>query len=321
MRITIILPLLFGATSFLFIVISFATSKYLSARLLTYYKIHEKSQASGILHSKWPINKLVVVPAVWDEINWNSQTSWPLWLRAGLSMSGNSSVSYHVHLYQRIDPESKAPYNWPYSKNVHEEAGVYLQFIHDYYYDLPEKMLFLQGNPFKHAPHPIETAQCVRDDVHFVNINSLWIQNRPWSFFPRLPNDSVSLMYRCASRLLKLLDYDPELQFNPTQSAERNNSFISTYCCAQFYVTKQRIHHYTYEQWSRLYNASLQPYCVTESDRETPGQKGNKWFGGSFEHLWHVILGLHSTNMEPPINGTNTDRCHFFRPSCKGSPC
>ncbi len=51
----------------------------------------------------------------------------------------------------------------------------------------------------------------------------------------------------------------------------KDNNVISTICCAQFYVTKERIHHYTYEQWSSLYRASLEPYCTTEFDRETRG--------------------------------------------------
>ncbi|CAF4931519.1 unnamed protein product [Rotaria sp. Silwood1] len=280
-----------------------------------------KQKANNVPRSIWPINKLVVVPAMWKEINWTNPLSWPLWLRTGLNMTKNNSVPYHVHLYQRMDPQSRPPYNWPYCRNVHEEAGVYLQFIYDYYYDLPEKILFLHGNPFAHSTHPIETALCVRDDVHYVNINSYWIQNRPWSIWSQDANENGSLMYPCASRILKILGYNPELQLNPSEINPKDNSFISTYCCAQFYVTKQRIHHYTYEQWLKLYNASHEPYCTTERDREKPGEPGLKWFGGSFEHLWHVILGLYSTNMQVPISGTNTDRCHLFRSSCLESPC
>jgi hypothetical protein len=48
-----------------------------------------------------------------------------------------------------------------------------------------------------------------------------------------------------------------------------DNNITSTICCAQFYGTKERVHHYTYEQW--LYRASLEPYCTTEFDDDTPG--------------------------------------------------
>jgi hypothetical protein len=276
---------------------------------------------SSLHQSKWEKNELIVIPAIYKEINWANRSSWPLWLRQGLNLFNNTSPSYYVHLYQRIDPNSAAPYDWPYCRNVHEETGVYLKFIYDYYHDLPDKMLFIHGNPYNHSPHPIEAAQCVRDDVHYANINNLWIQNRRWSIWPRDRNDNIGLMYKCAKRLLTLFDFDGEAQLNPSNIEPKDNNVISTMCCAQFYVTKQRIHHYTYEQWSSLYNASLEPYCTTEDDRETPGKAGIKWFGGSFEHLWHVILGLNPTNMPSPRAKTNTDLCHLFRSSCTGSPC
>jgi hypothetical protein len=271
--------------------------------------------------SKWEKNKLVVIPAIWKEINWYNRSSWPLWLREGLGLSNNSSRSYHVHLYQRIDPNSTAPYDWPYCANVHEEAGVYLKFIYDYYNDLPDKMLFIQGDVHVHSPHPIETAQCIRDDVHYASINYFWNIERPWSFWFRDPTDNLGLMYKCAVRLLSLFGFNGKAQLNPNSITPKDDNVVTAICCAQFYVTKERIHHYTYEQWSSLYRASLEPYCTTELDRETPGKIGIKWFGGSFEHLWHVILGLHPTNMPRPIPKTNTDQCHLFLPSCKGSPC
>jgi hypothetical protein len=311
--------MLLGSLTMLFI-----NSTKAQNRLLTIFR--SSISASSIIispsnQSKWEKNKLVVIPAIWKEINWANRSSWPLWLRQGLNLFNNTSQSYSVHLYQRIDPNSTDPYDWPYCRNVHEEAGVYLKFIYDYYHDLPDKMLFIHGNPYSHSPNPIETAQCVRDDVHYVNINTLWIQDRRWSTWSRDPKDNIGLMYKCAKRLLTLFGFDGEAQLNPSNIEPKDNNVIPTMCCAQFYVTKQRIHHYTYEQWSSLYNASLEPYCTTEYDRETPGKSGVKWFGGSFEHLWHVILGLNPTNMPTPRAKTNTDRCHLFRSSCIGSPC
>ena len=198
--------------------------------------------------SKWEKNKLVVIPAVWKEIDWGNRTSWPLWLRQGLPLFNNSTLSYHVHLYQRIDPNSKAPYDWPYCQNVHEEAGVHLKFIYDYYYDLTDKMLFIHGNPLPHSPYLIQTAQCIRDDVHYASINGLWIQSRPWSKWPRDPADNIGMMYKCAKRLLTLFRFDGEAQLNPNNLSPRDDNVISIICCAQFYVTKERIHHYTYKQ-------------------------------------------------------------------------
>jgi len=308
--------------------IVFISSKTTQERVLTVFRklnltsaIHSSFLIPLANQSKWKKNRLVVIPAVWKEINWFNRSSWPLWLRQGLGLFNNASRSYDIHLYQRVDPNSTAPYDWPYCANVHEEAGVYLKFIYDYYHDLPDKMLFIHGNPFVHSPHPIEAAQCVRDDVHYASINSFWIQDRPWSTWLRDPTDNIGLMYKCAARLLTLFGYDGEAQLNPNNKIPKDTNVISTRCCAQFYVTKERIHHYTYEQWSSLYRASLEPYCTTDRDRETPGKKGTKWFGGSFEHLWHVILGINPTNMPPPKPKATTDRCHLFRSSCQGSPC
>jgi len=271
--------------------------------------------------SKWPRNTLIVVPAIWKEINWTNRSTWPSWLRDGLGLSGANPRSYYVHLYQRVDPHSKFPYDWPYCINVHEETGVYLQFIHDYYHDLPDKMLFMHGNPSVHTSYnPIDSAQCIRDNVHFSSINDdrEWIHMRPWTYWPRDPDDNVGMMYKCAKRILTLLGYDAELLLNPTNKTLKDENFISGFCCAQFYVTKERIHHYTYEQWLSLYRARVEPFCVTPRENE---KVGIQWFGGTFEHIWHVILGLYPTNAPRPQVNTNTDRCQLFRPSCKGSHC
>jgi hypothetical protein len=272
--------------------------------------------------SKWKKNKLVIIPAIFNEIDWANHSTWPLWLREGLDLfNKNASRPYDIHLYQRFDPNSKAPYNWPYCYNVHEEAGVYLKFIYDYYHDLPDKMLFLHGRPKDHSFYPIEAAQCIRDDVYYANVNNIWLQERPWTMGSPDPTDNITMMYKCAKRLLTLFGFDGEAQLNPNNKKQKDRSVISTMCCAQFYVRKERIHHYTYEQWSSIYNASLQPFCTTSLTRELPGGTGIKWFGGSLEYLWHVILGLSPTDMPPPRAKTHTDLCHLFRSSCKGTLC
>ncbi|CAF1499009.1 unnamed protein product [Adineta steineri] len=273
--------------------------------------------------SKWKKNRLVIIPAIYNEIKWNNNSTWPFWLRQGLDLfNKNLSRSYDIYLYQRIDPNCNPPYTWPYSPNMHEEAGVYLKFIYDFYYDLPDKMLFIHAKPTQHSLQPIEASQCIRDDVYYTTINDLWIQNRPWTSKMRDPIDNQSLIYKCAKHLLNLFGFDGEAQLNPDNQQPNDHNVISAMCCAQFYVRKERIHHYTYEQWSSVYNASLQPYCTHILDREFPGRMvGVKYFGGSLEFLWHIILGLHPAYMLPPRTNTNTDLCHLFYPSCRGSLC
>ena len=267
--------------------------------------------------SKWDDEKLVVIPAIWKEIDWANQSSWPAWLLAGFKPQS----SYRVHLYQRIDPNSTAPYDWPYCPNLHEEAGVYLKFIHDYYYDLPKKMLFIHGDPFVYGPFPIAAAQCVRDDVHYTSINSEWVTGRAWNIWENAENDTIERMYRCASYLLGLFGFDGESQLNPKNLVDKTNSTVTAPCCAQFFVTRERIQHYTYEQWSAIYRANQRTYCVSPGDTEIPGERGTKWFASSLQHLWHIILGLHPNEISLPKSKTASDLCHVFRSSCNGSPC
>ena len=267
-------------------------------------------------YSRWAPNKLVIIPAVWKEINWANRSSWPHWLQEGLHLNLNSSSLYDVYLYQRIDPDARPPYDWPYCPNGREESGVYLQFIRDFYYDLPKKMLFIHGNPFLHSKDAIEKALCIHDDVHFVHINDAWIQNRTWIMWPRDPTDNISMGYKCAAHILNLFHYDAEFILNPSNHTPKDESVVSTFCCAQFYVTKQRIHRYKYRIWSALYNLSRQSFCSTPIDREIVGEPVIKFFGGSLEHLWHVILGLQ------PINSRiEPNNCFLFRPSCSKSSC
>ena len=96
--------------------------------------------------SKWEKNKLVVIPAVWKEINWANRSSWPT-LVASRSclyliilhdhmMFISTNVLIQIQHFLMIGLIVQI---------VHEEAGIYLKFIYDYYHDLPDKMLFIHG--------------------------------------------------------------------------------------------------------------------------------------------------------------------------------
>ncbi|CAF1199608.1 unnamed protein product [Adineta steineri] len=292
------------------------------AKLFPRMSIDSSSRTSTVNASKWKKNRLVIIPAVYREIEWHQNSTWPRWLREGLDLfNTNPSRAYDVYLYQRLDPDSKPPFNWPYCRNVHEEAGLYLKFIFDFYHDLPDRMLFIHAKPEQHSLSPIEAAQCIRDDVFYTSVNNVWFGNRPWIAGSPDPTDNLTLMYKCARHLLGLFGFDGEAQLNPDNHIPKDQSIYSTMCCAQFYVRKERIRHYTYQQWSAIYNASLQLYCTTMLDREIPGTFGVRSFGSAMEFLWHIILGLESTNMPPPKKKTNTDLCHLFRSGCSGSLC
>ncbi|CAF4434605.1 unnamed protein product, partial [Adineta steineri] len=46
----------------------------------------EPNSTSTLKTSKWKNNRLVVIPAIWKEINWANHSSWPPWLRDGLDL-------------------------------------------------------------------------------------------------------------------------------------------------------------------------------------------------------------------------------------------
>ncbi|CAF1423538.1 unnamed protein product [Adineta ricciae] len=281
-----------------------------------------ENSISNASQTKWKKNRLVIVPAIFLEIDWGRPLTWPPWLIDGLDLfKKNHSRPYDIYLYQRIDSSSRAPFNWPYCQNVHEETGVYLKFIYDFYHDLPDKMLFVHGEPERHSVSPIQAAQCIRDDVFYTSVNTVWWGKRPWTAPNPDPIDNITLLYKCAKRLLSLFGFDSEAQLNPANKKPEDSSIYSTMCCAQFYVRKERIHHYTYEQWSAAYNASLEPYCTSPLDRQIPRKPGVKSFGSSFEFLWHIILGLESSDMPEPKAKTTSDLCHLFRSSCAGTLC
>jgi hypothetical protein len=114
----VIIVILLGTLSILFI-----TSKRIQGRLLTVFRIQVSTSTSTIIlsskTSKRKANKLVVLPAIWNEINWTNRSNWSLWLRQGFA-----SQSYHVHLYQRIASNSTAPNDWPYFVNVHNLLNI-----------------------------------------------------------------------------------------------------------------------------------------------------------------------------------------------------
>ena len=314
-----VVPMIIFGLSLGAVLIFFMTNRQYQDRLTPVFsKLNLTSKMiSTAKRSQWPDNKLIVIPAIYKEIEWANRSSWPLWLRNGL----NPQSSYHVHLYQRIDPNSTAPYDWPYCANRHEEVGVYLEFIYKYYYDLPKKMLFIHGDPFPHSPYPVEIAQCIRDDVHYASVNPGYFANRAWNMWAHVENETIGKMYRCASYVLSLFGFDGESQLNPNNLTPKKNNTIQAPCCAQFFVTRERIRHYTYKQWSAVYGANLLPYCVDSDDAETPGERETKWFAGSFEHVWHIILGFHPNDMELPRPQTTSDPCNLLRRSCKLLSC
>ena len=182
-------------------------------------------------------------------------------------------------------------------------------------------MLFIHGDPLSYSFNIIERSQCIPDDVHYASINTPWFTNRPWKMWINTEHDTGRKMYRCASYLWSLFGFDGEGQLNSKNITSKENNTVTAPCCAQFFVARERIQHYTYEQWAAVYRANLQPYCVIPDNGTIPSSLELVWFGRSLEHLWQIIFGLHPNDMSESKRGTASDTCHFFRSSCKDSPC
>ena len=97
----------------------------------------------------WPATP-VVVPAVYDEYDHTI----PPWL-----------LRWPVWIYQRRDP------NLPlFCPNFGNEGGVYLQFIVDFYDNLPEKVVFIQARPEEHDDRWENIVRCMKPEVDFTTL-------------------------------------------------------------------------------------------------------------------------------------------------------
>ena len=271
----------------------------------------------GSKASRWEKSQLLVIPALWKEIEWTHHSTWPRWLTQGLARFTDSTTrSYEVYLYQRFDPKSATPYAWPYCSNVHRAVGIFLKFIDDFYDNLPDKMLFIPGDSFVQAAQLIKEAQCVRDDVPYLRIDS-----RSCSMQHNDITENAQLIHECASRLSTRFGFDGRAQLNGTRRRDRNRGVLLSTCRTSFYVTKERIRHYTHKQWSSLYRANLESVCTSITDRETDRDARQRWFDYSLQYLWDTILELDPTSSLTSKDGGKSAQCHLFRSSCRGSPC
>lgn len=95
----------------------------------------------------WPPKTPVLVPAMHNEIN----EVFPRWL-----------LRWPVFLYQRKSPDLPR-----YCPNHGFEGGVYLQFILDFYDNLPHTIVFLQGMPQNHNEYWEDWLTCLRPTIRF----------------------------------------------------------------------------------------------------------------------------------------------------------
>lgn len=160
--------------------------------------------------------------------------------------------------------------------NKGKESNIYLQYILDHYYSLPDYIVFLHAHRI--SPHVefyeqdnVLTVRRLQLDylrkAGYVNLRCQWGPGCPDELQP----------YR------QLDGHTAEIAFTGAWVQMFNNTdvpaVVATPCCAQFAVTRQQVlarplsDYETYHRW----------LMETELDDETSGRV--------FEYLWHVIFG------------------------------
>ena len=177
------------------------------------------------------------------------------------------------HAVYSVD-DDKAPLT--VKKNKGKESNVYLQYIIDHYYKLPQFMVFLHAHHHAHHvefdqqsnPLTVERLQLgFLNETGYVSMRCDWEPGCPAEVQPFRQLDGRTTELAFAGAWIKI--------FNDTNIPE----VVAAPCCAQFATTRTQVHarplsHYVhFQKW--LYE--------TELDDETSGRV--------FEYLWHIIFG------------------------------
>ena len=113
----------------------------------------EKPKKGTTRRSQWS-TPVVVVPAHYRE--WGRSPPWAKKLPPWASL----------YIYQRT--KKGAP---RYSPNYGYEAGVHLQFLSEFYDDLPELVVFTQAKPAQHNPLFFDTLKCLNSRTNYTSLN------------------------------------------------------------------------------------------------------------------------------------------------------
>lgn len=124
---------------------------------------------------------------------------------------------HDLKIYRPNEPNYK--YTTKYEKGF--ETCMYLRYIIDYYYELPDYMIFI------HAHESSWHMKDMKMTIPRINYNNLTYKNLNYIFFQR-----VSIL---SEHKYVLYNIYPELFPN------RKIQYIDTYCCAQFVVNKNLV--------------------------------------------------------------------------------
>lgn len=174
--------------------------------------------------------------------------------------------AHTVHVYNKSeDPhlhyKSSSGYVYTYSlPNIGREAHTFLTYIVTNYFQLPENVLFLQGNPFDHNIDKTRLQELITN--HKVNTHCTHVSNVIYK------SDGKGLPHH---RGLNIDDLYKQL-FETDQTLE-SYSFTPG---AQYVVSKECILSKPIEFWKRALVLSIQPHSL---------------FPWEVERLWMYMFG------------------------------
>jgi len=272
--------------------------------------------------SAWRTNLVLVVATVKGRLSPRALHTW----------ARNTSSSTTI-IYQRLDPSSPN-----YSPNLAFEAGVHIQFIFDYYDNLPNQTAFLQDHPDRHTPQLASWLACLRPDASYAPL----VKRREI-------HSGVNLWHRCcrAAAVVEQCWRDSldvfQLGWLLPDGAQANPGFYagSMFVASAEQIRKHprtryaRMHamaaggdgrcHQGPLQWERLHKKTAN--ATGEHTLDSPGMSKHTT-AGAWESLHHVLVGgLYRDDKKSIEGGTSLyapyafNFCTAFRGGCDASPC
>uniref|UniRef100_A0A7S1NDV4 Uncharacterized protein n=1 Tax=Eutreptiella gymnastica TaxID=73025 RepID=A0A7S1NDV4_9EUGL len=261
-------------------------------------------------NKKWRSSK-VLVPAIYKEFS----DELPSWITHATPESGMTA-----YLYQRLDP--KLP---RYTPNYGWESGVYLQFINDFYHNLPDLTIFVHAHAYEHNPDWPTWARCLKPTATYAPLLYKFIENRNMHVW--LGQGTAVTYEQCFRDLLSI--FDQPIPFR------RQLPWFSFYCCANFAVSRKQILKHTRPAYRRAHlKLGLQAVCHlgrpnykelwsfrAKGQNKMPEAPSTGKLGAVvFEHIQHMVIGGWKSDSKPL---QQEGYCEQFQVEsvCPGSPC
>ena len=227
--------------------------------------------------------KFALVVSVYKEWGENNEKV-PGWANANASRDNYFVVQ---PFYQRIEATKPA-----FVMNKGFESGVYMRYIVDNYYNLPEAVIFVQADGCEvdmNAVLPRVTLEILDQAGGFLPLNCLKVMGRSISMWGGERGERVEACWREVSKHFEL---------NLFEGFALGSDFqINMVYCACFAVKRELLLSTPFEVWNSFYERSIVKGQCIEGQLDI--DEGKHETAGTFEHLAHVIFGRKDPLWEP----------------------